>query len=492
MVGDSTEPNSLPISGNQLSLLTYVLRYDDLLAGEDRTFIILDEVSTLRIGRAESGSGHALQGRDSLHIDDSLVSSHHAELLAKKDKVLIVDHGSRNGTFVNGARIQERVLADGDLIEIGRSLLCYRRTDAQLGRTLADSAAPHFLGPVRTHSPEVLQLSRNLRAIAPTRESVLILGETGTGKEIVAATLHAQSGRSGALRVIDCGAIPESLFESELFGHRRGAFTGAIETHVGEIVRAQHGTLFLDEVANMSMSAQAKLLRVLEDGQVTAVGATKKESLDVRWIAATNVDLFESPSFRYDVLQRLTGFVAWLPPLRERREDLGALTAHLLQKAGVTRAAMTVAAGRQFYNGKFAGNIRQLRNELRSATALAGERPIELCHLPSDATRGASRLPESARSHPSGLTPQAPSSAPAAQNTQSAQGPHSAQSPLWPQPGNVATHTRTPPDIAQISSALTSTQGNVVRAAGLLQTHPKQLYRWLDRLKIPLKQFRKS
>jgi DNA-binding NtrC family response regulator len=241
----------------------------------------------------------------------------------------------------------------------------------------------------------------------------------------------------------------------------------------------------LDEVANMSTAAQAKLLRVLEDGQVTAVGSAKKEALDVRWLAATNVDLFSSPHFRHDVLQRLAGFVAWLPPLRERREDLGALTACLLQKAGITRAAMTAAAGRRFYTGSFPGNIRQLRNELRSAVALAGEGPIDLQHLhTADLGRsGANRLPESARSIPSGQTPP---------NPQSAQSGPSSQSLQTPEPAQVASRKGMTPDFTEISNALTATQGNVVRAASLLQTHPKQLYRWLDRLKIPIEQFRKG
>lgn len=464
MVCVGTEPNALPTPKSQLSALTYVLRYDDLLAEQTGSFLILNSVPTLKVGRAESGCGHHLRLLDVLLIDDSLVSSHHCEILSQDGGDLLVDRGSRNGTFVNGQRVVEQQLQDGDLIEIGRSLLCYRRADAQILHELVNGP-PAMIGPSRTHNAELLSLSRNIRAIAPTRESVLLLGETGSGKEIVAQAVHAHSGRSGALRVVDCGAIPENLFESELFGHRRGAFTGAVESHVGEIARAQHGTLFLDEVANMSLAAQAKLLRVLEDGQVAAVGSAKKESLDVRWIAATNVDLFNCPGFRHDVLQRLAGFVARLPPLRERREDLGVLTAHLLRQAGITRAAMTVSAGRQFFTSAFPGNIRQLRNELRSAAALAGERLIESAHLQAADPVRVSRPPEPPRSRSSRETPPIP---------------------------HIETPSRTAPDVAEIAGALHATQGNVVRAAQLLQTHPRQLYRWLDRLNIPLEQFRKS
>lgn len=470
MVCVGTEPNLIPTAQSKFSLLTYVLRYDDLLAEQDASFLILNSVPTLRIGRAEPGRGHFLRLLDVLLIDDSLVSSHHADILAQDRGDVLIDRGSRNGTYVNGARITERVLRDGDLIELGRSLLCYRRADSETARELCSSATSISLGPTRTRCPEMMALSRNLRSIASTRESVLLLGETGTGKEIAAAAIHAQSGRTGALRILDCGAIPENLFESELFGHRRGAFTGAVESHVGEIVRAQHGTLFLDEVANMSSAAQAKLLRVLEDNQVTAVGSAKKESIDVRWIAATNVDLFHSQHFRRDVLQRLAGFVAWLPPLRERREDLGVLTAHLLRQAGITRAAMTVTAARPFFTGEFLGNIRQLRNELRSAATLAGERPIESAHMSAvEASRTGGQKVASTRVSSSQDTP--PTSSPGV--------------------GSQATAARSP-DAAEISGALNATQGNVVRAAQLLQTHPRQLYRWIDRYKIALDDFRRS
>jgi len=310
----------------------------------------------------------------------------------------------------------------------------------------------------RVPSTQVVALARDLARIGPSVEPVLVLAETGAGKEVVADALHRLSGRSGKFRAVDCGAVPENLFESTFFGHRKGAFTGAEEARTGEIALADRGTLFLDEVGNMSAAAQAKLLRVMETGKVTPVGAANAETVDVRWVAATNRDLFaEDGSFRQDLLRRLAGYTARLPPLRRRAEDLGVLTAHLLREAGIAKAAITPAAARALYASAFPGNIRQLRTSLRAAALLAADKAIDLAHLP--ATGGGAGAGSDA-AEPS-------------------------------ERGDSAAKKRVKaPTAAELEAVLAAAGGNVVRAAEQLGTHPRQLYRWLERYAISLDKYR--
>jgi len=412
-------------------LLVYVLNYDDLLRDDGAVFG-LDR--TLSIGRGEVDRV-TLRGSQ-LAIPDPRASSEHVRLERRGGGFVVVDLGSRNGTRVNGQPAQSHRLLDRDLIEIGRSLFVYREVADELADAML--ARDHRLGPTVTRSPETIALVRDLDRIAPTKEPVLVLAETGAGKEIVCGELHARSGRRGPLRAVDCGAIPESLFESTLFGHRKGAFTGAAETRTGEIVRSSGGTLFLDEVGNLPASAQAKLLRVLETAEVTPVGGDRPRRVDLRCVAATNADLFATATaFREDLVRRLAGWIARIPPLRERREDLGALSAHLLRDAGVSRASIRPEAARALFTGRFPGNIRELRAVLRSAALLAGDGPIELSHLP---------------------------------------------------PGEV--EAAPPSDRDALAAALTAARGNVSAAARSLGTHPRQVYRWVDKYGLDLEHYR--
>jgi DNA-binding NtrC family response regulator len=313
----------------------------------------------------------------------------------------------------------------------------------------------------------LVALVRDLEKIARSRQAVLLLGETGVGKEVVARSVHDRSQRSGAFCAVDCGAVPESLFEGTFFGHRRGAFTGAAEARTGEIVRAHGGTLFLDEVSNMSLACQAKLLRVLEEGKVTALGASEAQVVDVRWIAATNADPFaRGAAFRPDLLQRLASFIARLPPLRRRREDLGALAAHFLSEAGARKASITAAGARRLFGDPFEGNVRQLRSMLQTAVLLAADSPIDLAHLPVPGeTDDGEALEEASRDDGPRLRQ---TSAPLGQ------GPTAA------------------PDVATLESALEKTGGNVIRAAEALDVRPRQLYRWIARFGLPLDKYRGS
>ena len=432
-------------AASSVRLLTYVLNYDDLLADASRLFFADDVGWPLHLGRGEDDAPEGQRGSHRIELPDRFLSSNHAVIEARGDTCELVDAGSRNGTFVNGVRVSRAALCDGDLIEVGHSLLCYRVLKQPSAELLSTCAAAPRMGPTRTFCPEMVTQVLNLRRIARSRESVLILAETGSGKEVAAAMIHQLSGRKGAYRIVDCGAVPESLFESAFFGHQRGAFTGASETRIGELQSAHGGTLFLDEAGNLPWASQAKLLRVLEDGKVTPVGATQPIHIDVRWIAATNRDLFECDGeFRADLLRRLAGYVVRLPPLRQRREDLGALSAQLLREAGVAKAAATPAAGRLLFTSDFPGNVRQLRAVLRSAALLAGDAPIDLPHLdvPTIASPGSAK----------------------------------------PAAGM--------PDTAEIEAALAKSKGNVMQAARQLKTHARQLYRWIERLALPLDKYR--
>ncbi|MBA3889834.1 MAG: sigma 54-interacting transcriptional regulator [Gemmatimonadaceae bacterium] len=226
-------------------------------------------------------------------------------------------------------------------------------------------------------APAIQRVRALIERIAPTPLPVLIHGETGTGKEIVAASIHAASTRSGPLVALNASAIPESMFESTLFGHVRGAFTGATGSAAGYLAEAHRGTLFLDEISSMALPAQAKLLRAIETRSFRPVGASEDRRSDFRVVAATNEDLdglVETGRFRRDLLERLRGVRLHVPPLRARREDIPALTAHFL--AGVApgstgTATIDPAAMELLIAHDWPGNVRELRRAVECAAAMA-------------------------------------------------------------------------------------------------------------------------
>jgi transcriptional regulator of acetoin/glycerol metabolism len=238
--------------------------------------------------------------------------------------------------------------------------------------------------------PAMIRLYEVVARIARSDVPVLILGETGSGKEVVAHAVHLGSARTGGPFVrINCGALPSSLVESELFGHERGAFTGADRDKIGLLASASGGTIFLDEIGEMPLALQATLLRVLEEGAVRRVGATRSTPLDVRWVAATNRDLAveaERGRFRKDLYYRLQGFVVAVPPLRDRRGEIRAI-AHALAERGPTgpqRLTEQLLGALERYD--WPGNVRELRNVLGSAALVADAGPIDTGHLPAAIT----------------------------------------------------------------------------------------------------------
>ncbi|HWR53898.1 MAG TPA: sigma-54 dependent transcriptional regulator [Bryobacteraceae bacterium] len=245
-------------------------------------------------------------------------------------------------------------------------------------------------------SSSMLEVFSLIRQVAPSKAAVLITGESGTGKELVARAIHSLSPRAnGPFVAINCAAMPETLMESELFGHEKGAFTGALERRAGCFELAQNGTLLLDEIGDMPITTQAKLLRVLEDSRVRRLGGKSEMLVDVRVIAATNRQLEEAikkGEIREDLYYRLNVFRLNLPPLRERLDDIPILAEALIRdmnrKHGTKIVDLAPDVLDQFLRHHWPGNVRELRNALERATILAGEGTINMQHLPSNFSSG--------------------------------------------------------------------------------------------------------
>lgn len=241
-------------------------------------------------------------------------------------------------------------------------------------------------------SPHFEAVLRSARMVAATDVTVLICGETGTGKEILATALHQHSSRvHRPFIAINCAALPETLAETELFGHRKGAFTGAVSNQIGRLQAADHGTIFLDEIDSLPLAVQAKLLRFLESGEVQPVGETHTERLDVRVIAATNSDLHERIArgeFRRDLYYRLNVVPLEIPPLRERGSDIDLLLTHYLKQFAQQHNQSSVKLGKtavRALNGyRWPGNVRELRNLCARLSILFAGRVIEREQLPAE------------------------------------------------------------------------------------------------------------
>ena len=331
---------------------------------------------------------------NSLTIQEAAVSRVHARVEHRSDGWWIVDNGSTNGVIVFGRRVEEHRLSPHDVVRIGDTTFRYApcgiygygayRID---GTVVAGAFRPrhHIADPLLIGGYQIDRLLADLEKIAPTQISVVVRGESGTGKELVAREVHRQSGRKGAFQAINCAALPAHLIESELFGYRRGAFTGASMDKTG-LVRAAHGgTLFLDEIGDMPIEAQAKLLRVLQEREVTPLGATQAERVDVRVVCATHRDLdalVADGRFRGDLLARLREFTATLPPLRERREDVYRLVRHFLVRAGRPEARVTFPFMLAVAHCDWPYNVRELESAVKVALAVADGPELDLQHLP--------------------------------------------------------------------------------------------------------------
>ena len=353
-------------------------------------------VTELTIARGAERAFTRAGAQARLELPDGWISESHARVFRVGGHWWIEDLQSRNGTRVNGERITSQKLGDGDVVGCGGTFLLLRRTarDATPPGPLA--SRPEAL---RSLSPSLIRELDALQRIARSRVPLLVLGESGTGKEGTVTAVHELSGRAGPLVAVNCGAIPPTLIESELFGSRRGAFSGAAD-RVGLVRTADGGTLFLDEVTELPHSSQAALLRVLQEKQILPLGTTRPIEVDVRIVAATNGDvtrLVEEGKLRRDLYARLRGYELRLPPLRDRLEDMGLLVATLIRRHDKSGAPRTLSreAAKVLFEYDWPLNIRELEQALSAAVALAGPE-IGREHLP-EALRQGRTAPRPAR-----------------------------------------------------------------------------------------------
>ena len=347
---------------------------------------VLTGLDEIRFGRGPTRVQRDPTARRlTLNIPDPRMSADHGRLVRLGMAWAIDDTSSKNGCALNGNPVRQGVLEDGDLLELGHTMFVFRVAPAPAGPL--DVAADQLTASgtdLATFSTELAASFARLVNVAGTDVPVLILGETGTDKEPIARALHAHSGRSGPFVTVNCGALPESLAEHELFGTRHGAPAGA--DHLGLVRSAGRGTLFFDEIAELRASSQATFLRVLANHQGMPAGDPRAAWVDVRVCAATHrppEDLVDSGGFRRDLYTHLFGFTIELLPLRRRVEDLGLLVRTLLaRRPGGEHARFTPAAARLLHRHDWPYNVRQLERALAPAVTLAVGRPIDLADLP--------------------------------------------------------------------------------------------------------------
>jgi transcriptional regulator with GAF, ATPase, and Fis domain len=389
-------------------------------------------------------------------LDDPKLSRSHAIVTRTGVIVEIHDRGSRNGTFVNGARVDTSMLIPGDIVRIGDTVF-------ELGdsapRTPTDNAvlvgaAPAFLAAVELAA-----------RVAPSDLPVVLLGETGTGKDMLAQHIHARSGRTGRFVAVNCAALPDELVEATLFGHKKGGFTGATSDSPGLFLEAQGGTLFLDEVGELAAAHQAKLLRALDAREILPVGATRHVRTDARVIAATNIDLparISDGSFREDLYARLAGAVIRMPPLRARRGDILALAERFLARPppAVARRLSAQAAERLLLH-PWPQNVRELQTTMRRLALHLGDRP-EIRRADVDAVlefHVAITVERASRPPAGGAAP-----------------------------GGILAAT---PTREELVAQLAELHGNVSRLAERYGKDAKQIYRWLKRYGLDPDGFRR-
>jgi transcriptional regulator with GAF, ATPase, and Fis domain len=317
-----------------------------------------------------------------VRVQDRTVSAAHCRVSVERHGLVIVDLGSKNGVFVAGARVAEAVLAGAPSgFTIGRTSVVVRASESTRAKSVV-AAIPGLVGDssaIRRVAEEVLQAAR-------CRAPVLIQGESGTGKDVVAQALHQLGGRKGSYVPMNAAAFPDSLADSELFGHQRGAFTGAVGNRTGAFEQADRGTLFLDEVAELSPAVQVRLLRVVEDGYVRPLGGKEQRRVNVRLLSASWADLNErvlQGRFRSDLYHRLTTLVITLPALRERKGDIPALCVALLARVQGELGPKVVTADAlgRLAEYSWPGNVRELYGVLYRAGLRAPSECIGPEHL---------------------------------------------------------------------------------------------------------------
>ncbi|HSK04022.1 MAG TPA: sigma 54-interacting transcriptional regulator [Kofleriaceae bacterium] len=407
----------------------------------------LNDLTGVALGRGPDRRAERTGTELTIRVPDRWMSSRHARIEPSFGRWVLTDTESKNGTIVDGHTTKRAVLTDGSLIELGHTLFIF------FERLSIEADAPAMLELLPNEGPPgfstlmpawAVELAR-LRQIASSEIPMLIEGESGSGKEVIARAIHGQSGRGGAFVPVNCGALPDNLVESELFGYKKGAFSGAQQDHDGLVRAANGGTLFLDEIGDLPASSQAALLRVLQEREVMPVGGTRAVPIDLRGVAATHRDLDDmvaENSFRHDLFARLAGFRVTVPTLAERRTDLGILIGALHARMfPPDHPGFDIDAARLLLRYPWPLNVRELEQALATAQVLAGTEAIRAEHLP-DTVR-------------TGRPPGAPRPVVLNENDQKVRD--------------------------QVVAALREHQGNVSAVARALDKDRKQIQRWIKR-----------
>ncbi len=409
-----------------------------------------------------------------LLLADPCMSGRHARVfrlrVSGRDQYHLEDRGSTNGCQVNGRRVAKHPLRHGDILETGQTF--WRLYQAPVRRCeqvleLAHQGGP--VGPTSSVSLDLLQELLNVGRIAASEIPIILGGESGTGKEVMSNEVHRMSERQGPFVALNCAAIPEGLIESELFGHRKGAFTGAVADKQGVVEQAHGGTLLLDEIGDMPLPVQAKLLRLLQERSFVRLGETRERRVDIRFIAATHRDLrgmVAAETFRGDLYSRLNGYAMNLPPLRARVEDLGLLLAVFLGRCADAEVRMDQEVLRALLLYDWPFNIRELEKAVESSVALArGQEAITLADLPEPI--------QQVVDDPATDSGAGEAASPVAEGRRKPR----------PSPGDDQLR-------AALVEALQQHQGNVSAVARQMDTTRMQIHRWMKRLDLDAADYR--
>ena len=410
----------------------------------------LSDLTVVSLGRGTERRAEKAGTELTVRVPDKWMSSKHARIEPSFGRWMLVDTESKNGSIVDGHTTKRAVLTDGSIIELGHTLFIFfermpvlEEAPAMLELTPTDGVRGlASLDPSWHH-----ELDR-IRQIASSEIPMLVEGESGSGKEVVARAIHMLSDRKGEFVPVNCGALAENLVESELFGYKKGAFSGAQSDHPGLVRSADGGTLFLDEIGDLPPSSQAALLRVLQEREVMPVGGTRAVPIDLRVVAATHRDLDDmvaDQSFRHDLFARLAGFRISVPPLNDRRADLGVLIGALHTRIfPADHPGFEVDAARLLLRYPWPLNIRELEQALATAQVLAGAEPVRAEHLPDTVRSG--------------------------------------RPPGAPRPVVLSEMDQKVRD--QVVAALREHQGNVSAVARALDKDRKQIQRWIKRFAL--------
>jgi DNA-binding NtrC family response regulator len=357
--GDGIDYTTAVAEAREMRFPRYRLSVID---GPDRELSIDGGEAELAIGTAAANA---------MILSDTAVSRHHIAIAPTPRGHLVRDLGSTNGTMINGVVIERAFLAPGAVIAIGQSRL---RFDALGGEERAALSSDARWGRALGASEAMRRMFAVLPRLAESDATILLEGETGTGKGLLAEAIHEASPRAGGpFIVLDCGAIPPTLIESELFGHEKGAFTGAAAARIGGFEAAHGGTVFLDEIGELPLEMQPKLLRAIEDRVVKRIGGNEPVRLDIRIVAATNRDLrseINQGRFRSDLYYRLNTFRLRIPPLRERRDDIALLVAHFYRQLSPGGGPPPADLLSDLARHDWPGNVRELRAAVERAVLL--------------------------------------------------------------------------------------------------------------------------